>query len=198
MMEKNKKYKWEYRAGEGLTADNADGKMLIRGKAICFNVPSSGTVKIGNRVCTEVIRPTALDGCDLSNVLLKINHDQRGVTLARTRNKSLQLERRADGLYFKAELPDTQAGRDIYTTIKSGLMNDVSFGFRVSEQRFDRENNIRYVEKIPFVREISIVDDGAYQESGVEAMRDYCMSEIEQETSTDIRRKKLKMRTYWI
>lgn len=197
-MAENKKYNWEYRAANGLTAAETDGKMFIQGKAICFNVPSSGTVKIGNRVCTEVIRPTALDGCDLSNVLLKINHDQRGMTLARTRNKSLQLERRADGLYFKAELPDTQAGRDVYTTVKSGLMNDVSFGFRVSEQRFDREKNIRYVEKIPFVREISIVDDGAYQEAGVEAMRDFCMAEIGHETSTDIRRKKIKLRTYWI
>ena len=53
----------------------------------------------------EVIERDSFDGADISDVVLNANHGDGNYAVARTRNKSLELEIREVGLYFKAKLP---------------------------------------------------------------------------------------------
>ena len=64
--------------------DNQD-KMEIKGYAAVFNSPETYDY-------TEVIAPTAFDDADMSDVVLRYNHNDNFMVLARTRNKSLNLE----------------------------------------------------------------------------------------------------------
>lgn len=197
--------KYEYRSATDLAvAENDDKKMVLTGKAIAFGskapVPNS---KLGTKY--EVITPDALENAKMDDVLLKIQHEQRGVTLARTRNGSLQLETRADGLYFTAVLPNTSAGRDTYESVKSGLLTDMSFGFLPASQQIDKANSTRIIDGIRYVRELSLVDTGAYSDCYVEARAKQEAEEAEAEAQEaekaaelEKRRKILRLRTFFI
>ena len=65
--------------------DTEDGKMEIKGYAAVFNSPETYDY-------TEVIDSKAFDGADMSDVVLRYNHNDSFMVLARTRNKSLQLD----------------------------------------------------------------------------------------------------------
>jgi hypothetical protein len=200
-------YKYEYRQSVVPVTinDNQDEKrMIIEGKAISFNSPTVLFEENGIEY-KEVISERALDNTDMKDVLLKKNHDQKGETLARTRNKSLELEIRNDGLYFKAVLPNTQFGRDTYENIKSGLTPDMSFGFLVENEHYDRDTYTRSIDSIKYIREISICDIGAYPDCYVQA-RDYISAqeeiikqkeEAEKKAEYEQRKKELILRTYF-
>jgi len=64
--------------------DTEDNKMEIKGYAVVFNSPETYGY-------TEVIDSRALDETDMSDVVLRYNHNDSFMVLARTRNKSLQL-----------------------------------------------------------------------------------------------------------
>ena len=67
---------------------------------------------------TETVERNAFDGCDMTDVCMKYNHEDNYLLLARTRNKSLLLEVDDKGLKIKAKLIDTSSNRDIYKSIK--------------------------------------------------------------------------------
>ena len=110
-------YNYEYRQ---LTDVKPEQELKVSGRAIVFNSPTKLFEQDGISYY-ETISERALDNCDMSDVLMKINHVQAGQTLARTRNKSLILDVREDGLYFTATLANTQEGKDAYENIRSGL-----------------------------------------------------------------------------
>ena len=88
--------------------DTDDGKMEIKGYAAVFNSPETYGY-------TEILAPTAFDGADMSDVVLRYNHNDSFMVLARTRNKSLNLEVDGRGLYMKANLQDDiTEHRDIF------------------------------------------------------------------------------------
>lgn len=197
------KYNYEYRA---LTNVEPKEDMKISGRAIVFNSPTKLFEENGIAYY-ETISERALDNCNMSDVLLKINHDNKGSTLARTRNKSLNLEVREDGLYFDAMLANTQAGKDAYENIRSGLTPDMSFGFLVDKAHFIPETRTRVVDAIKYIRELSVCDIGAYPDAYVEA-RDFFTAEeqaikqIEEERARkeaeyEEARKALILRTYF-
>lgn len=142
---------------------------VVEGKAICFGEP---TVLYTDRFGTEyreVIAPDALADVDLSDVPLKYNHsNEKAAILARVRNKSLQLDLRDDGLYFRAELK-TNLGADVYAAIKAGDVSKCSFAFICDREEFDQETNTRTIKHIKHLGDISIVDYPAYDQTTVEA-----------------------------
>ena len=71
----------------------------------------------------------ALDGTDLSDVIFQENH--AGSPLARNRNGSLELGTDEHGAWCIADLGGCQRGREIYESIKTGLLVEMSFGFIV-------------------------------------------------------------------
>ena len=107
----------------------------------------------------------------MKDVPLKYNHQDNFLVLARTRNKSLELEIDEVGLKIKATLIDTQSNRDIYKMVQNGLLEKMSFAFTVKEQTWDRSGEIPYrtILKIDRLYDVSIVDVPAYEGTSVYA-----------------------------
>ncbi len=169
----------------------SDGnKLALEGRAIVFEQPTVLWEYDGIQY-KEVIDSRALDRTDLSDVVLRYNHAEGFTVLARTRNRSLELEKRPDGLYFRAELqPDIQAHRDLFAAVKAGLIDKMSFGFRVAEDEYDRTTHTRRILNIARIYDLSLVDFPAYEETFVEAR-----SRLEQFAGEDHKRKLLQVRT---
>ena len=145
-----------------------DNKMEIKGYAAVFNSPETYDY-------TEVIAPTAFDDADMSDVVLRYNHNDTFMVLARTRNKSLQLSVDDKGLFIDAVLQDDiQQHRDIFNAIKSGLIDKQSFAFVVAEggDTYDYDTDTRTINKIAKVFDASVVDQPFYNATDVSVARD--------------------------
>ena len=75
----------------------------------------------------ESIARTALDECDMSDVLFQYDH--QGDVLARQRNGSLRIGVDEHGGWCEARLDGCQRARDLYEAISNGLVVEMSFGF---------------------------------------------------------------------
>ena len=138
----------------------AEKPLVIEGLAIPYDTPA----EIGGY--TEIVRAGALDGVNLDNIILCCNHNMSDVPLARS-PKTMTLTAGAAGLEFKAELPDTEQGREVYTAVKRGDLTKMSFAFSVAENGESFENNTRTITKIDRVFEISAVNFPAYDDTNV-------------------------------
>lgn len=142
-----------------------DGKMEIKGYAAVFNSPETYGY-------TEVIAPTAFDEADMSDVVLRYNHNDTFMVLARTRNGSLKLNVDSTGLMMDAQLQDDITDhRNIFNAIKSGLIDKQSFAFVVSEDDYDYDTDTRTITKIGKVFDVSVVDQPFYNATDVSVAR---------------------------
>lgn len=146
--------------------DTEDNKMEIKGYAVVFNSPETYGY-------TEVIAPTALDEADMSDVVLRYNHNDSFMVLARTRNKSLKLQKDDKGLMIDAVLQDDITDhRNIFNAIKSGLIDKQSFAFSVDEDEYDYDTDTRTITKIGKLFDVSVVDQPFYNATDVSVARD--------------------------
>lgn len=164
------------RAETGLANENSNNQaengqnMAISGIATVFNQPSiKGDL-------TEYIDQNALNGVDLSNVLLLYSHDFSNI-LAREDSGTLKTSIQPDGLHFNAQLPDTQLGHDTYTNILNGNIRGMSFGFKIapggdSWSVNSQGNTIHTIHQIDQVFELSLTPIPAYTETSVQVQRD--------------------------
>ena len=163
MMKEIRKLDMQFRA-----ETTEDNKMEIKGYAAVFNSPETYDY-------TEVIAPTAFDDADMSDVVLRYNHNDTFMVLARTRNKSLQLSVDEKGLFIDAVLQDDiQQHRDIFNAIKSGLIDKQSFAFVVADggDTYDYDTDTRTITKIAKVFDASVVDQPFYNATDVSVARD--------------------------
>jgi len=145
--------------------DTEDKKMEIKGYAAVFNSPETYAY-------TEIIAPSAFEEADLSDVVLRYNHNDNFMVLARTRNKSLNLNVDEKGLFIDATLQDDiTEHRDIFNAIKSGLIDKQSFAFVVDEDEYDYDTDTRTITKIGKVFDVSVVDQPFYNETDVSVAR---------------------------
>lgn len=145
--------------------DTEDNKMEIKGYAAVFNSPETYSY-------TEVIAPTAFDEADMSDVVLRYNHEDTFMVLARTRNDSLKLNVDDKGLFIDATLQDDiSQHRDIFNAIKSGLIDKQSFAFVVNEDEYDYDTDTRTITKIGKVFDVSVVDQPFYNATDVSVAR---------------------------
>ena len=145
--------------------ENEDNKMEIKGYAVVFNSPETYGY-------TEVISDRALDETDMSDVVLRYNHNDSFMVLARTRNKSLKLEKDSTGLMIDATLQDDiTEHRNIYNAIKSGLIDKQSFAFSVDEDEYDYDTDTRTITKIGKLFDVSVVDQPFYNATDVSVAR---------------------------
>ena len=146
--------------------DTEENKMEIKGYAAVFNSPETYGY-------TEVIAPSAFDDADMSDVVLRYNHEDTFMVLARTRNKSLKLNVDEKGLFINATLQnDIQQHKDIFNAIKSGLIDKQSFAFTVDEDSYDYDTDTRTITKIGKVFDVSVVDQPFYNATDVSVARD--------------------------
>ena len=135
---------------------NDDEKMEIKGYAVVFNSPETYGY-------TEVIDSKALDDADMSDVVLRYNHNDSFMVLARTRNKSLNLKVDEKGLYMDATLQDDiTEHKNIFNAIKTQLIDKQSFAFTVEEDEYDYESDTRTITKIGKLFDVSVVDQPFY------------------------------------
>ena len=87
----------------------------------------------------EVVDRTAFDETDMSDVIMQYDH--KGRVFARTRNNTLRVEPDERGLFIEADLGGTEIGRELYEEISGGYTDRMSFGFTVSGDSEDREQN---------------------------------------------------------
>lgn len=148
-------------------AENSDdGKMEIKGYAAVFNSPETYGY-------TEVISSRAFDEADMSDVVLRYNHNDSFMVLARTRNKSLELNVDEKGLFIDATLQDDITDhKNIFNAIKSGLIDKQSFAFVVDEDEYDYDTDTRTITKIGKVYDVSVVDQPFYNATDVSVARD--------------------------
>jgi len=141
--------------------DTEDKKMEIKGYAVVFDSPETYDY-------TEVIDKHALDKTDMTDVVLRYNHEDTFMVLARTRNKSLNLNVDDKGLFMEATLQDDiSQHRDIYNAIKSGLIDKQSFAFTVEEDNYDYDTDTRTITKIGKLFDVSVVDQPFYNSTDV-------------------------------
>jgi len=174
-----------------LRALDDNDKMTLEGRAIVFEQPTVLWEYDGIQY-KEIIDARALDRTDLSDVVLRYNHAEGFTVLARTRNRSLELVKRPDGLYFRAELqPEIQAHRDLFAAVKAGLIDKMSFGFRVADNgdEYDSATHTRRIMQIARIYDLSLVDFPAYEQTFVEAR-----SRLEQFAGEDEKRKLLEVK----
>ena len=168
---KNKKKDYERRLIEIRAVDNQDEKMLIEGYAITYDKPA--THEYGSRKFTETIKRGALDNTDMKDVPLRYNHNDNVMIMARTRNKSLRLIKDEKGLLIQADLIDTQSNRDLYKAIQEGLIDKMSFAFRVADQgdtwTFGDTETVREVTNIAKLYDVSVVDTPFYDSTSIYA-----------------------------
>lgn len=120
----------------------------------------------------EVIDPQAFDETDMSDVVLRVDHE--GKVYARTSAGDLVVSVDEHGLKQEADLSRTAAGRSLFEDIAAGHYPKMSFAFTVKEDAYDKEERLRKITKIAKLFDVSPVSFPA--NSGTEldvATRDY-------------------------
>jgi len=125
----------------------SENGMTLEGYAAVFN---SRSENLGG--FTEQIAPGAFTATlkARNDIKLLWNHDTANV-LGSTRAGTLQLTEDNRGLRVKAELPDTNLGRDIAYLVKRGDIDSFSFGFSVNEDSWNSAGNERTLESVSLV-----------------------------------------------
>ena len=155
-------------------AANEPNDMMVEGYAVVFESPQTYEY-------TEIIDRNALNGTDMNDCVLRYNHSEEGFSLARTRNRSMELTIDNNGLFVRARIIDTQHGRDLYKMIQEGLVDKMSFAFTVSREEWDDETKTRRILEIDKLYDVSAVDQPFYENTSIFArtLADY-EKEVEQ------------------
>lgn len=137
--------------------------MIVEGYAAVFDIVTDlGWMK-------EVIDRHAFDNADMSDIVMKYNHEDSVLPMARTRGGSLQFNIDDHGLKIRANLPDTSVNKDIYTLIKEGVLSKMSFAFTVKSEEYDYDTDTRKILEFDKIFDVSVVDVPAYEATEIYA-----------------------------
>ena len=177
-----------------INAGESERGNIITGRPIVYNSKTD----IGG-MFAEVIEPGALDGVDLRDVRLLVNHNTDMIPLARSRrnngNSTMTLMPVPEGLDFEA-IVDTENNVDakaLYSAVKRGDLSGMSFMYSVSEGDDTWENlgtdyPTRHINKIASVVEISATTFPAYESTEIYARSSEAM-EIAKQTLESTRKR---------
>ena len=159
---------------EELRINNLEEKRFIEGHAAVFD--SWSETLGGIFPFKEKVRKGAFSQTiEKDDIRALFNHDPNYV-LGRNKAGTLELKEDERGLYVRIIPPDTQAARDIITSIERGDINQMSFGFMVEEEKWDTVDGVD-VRELRRVRlfDVSPVTFPAYPSTdvGVRAMESY-------------------------
>lgn len=171
-MKKNEMEKRSYQF-DVRTEKRADGVNTIAGSPIVYSSPTD----IGGWF-REIIEPGALDGADLKDVPLLVNHNDMMIPVARSRrnnaNSTMRLIVTDRGLDIEADL-DTErneTARALYSAIERSDITGMSFMFRIKDERWenlDTDYPTRHIEKFEAIGEVSAVTHPAYEATAIYA-----------------------------
>ena len=142
-----------------------DGTAVLTGRPIVYE----SRTDIGP--FDEIIRAGALDGADLKDVPLFVNHNLQMIPVARSRNNNanstMQLTPDLSGLGFRASLdPDRHlVARELESAVDRGDIDGMSFMFAVEDEEWQdlkSEHPTRIIKRFAKIYEISAVTFPAY------------------------------------
>ena len=178
---------------------------IIEGYAIKFNTESRN---LGG--FTEIIKPDAISEelIKRSDIKLVFNHNENLGILGRSKKGkgTLNILKDEEGVYFRAELPDTQLGNDILTSVNRGDLDSCSFKFAIKEDgrtwEKDGSNWRCYVNKIEDLMDFSVVVNPAYEDAKLVSKRsldEFEKIKLEEETNKieEEKKKKEKFEKYY-
>lgn len=126
----------------------------------------------GDTEYKEVIDPQAFEGADMSDVVLRVDHE--GKVYARTSAGDLVVSVDEHGLKQEADLSRTAAGRSLFEDIAAGHYPKMSFAFTVEEDDYDKDEHLRTITKIRKLFDVSPVSFPANPGTELDvATRDY-------------------------
>lgn len=171
-------------------------ELWVEGYAVRFESPTVLFEYDGVEYKEQIDR-NAFEECQMEDVIFNYNHG--GKVMARTRNMTLFLEVRGDGLFIRARLDGTEEGRRLYEEIKGGYIDRMSFRFSVREEAYDKQNHMWTVRRIKRLYDVSAVDIPAYDDTSISARKKTILDFKEQEKKRaklemEIRKRKLRLR----
>ncbi|MEA4869905.1 MAG: HK97 family phage prohead protease [Christensenella sp.] len=191
----------EYRAMNLLlpeTDKRLDSDFYVCGLATTFNQPYLLYEWDGDKYY-EVVDRHAIDGADLSDVIMQYDHGGRVFA----RNKmgggkppTLIVEPQDRGFFVAADLSMSEAAKQMYLEITSGLVHQMSWAFTVIEDSYDRATKTRTILKVGKVYDVSAVSIPANSNTEISA-RSYLDGVIEAEKRETQERLKLAQAKYF-
>lgn len=174
-------------------AKRIDTDFYVEGYATTFESPYL-LYEIEGTKFYERIDAHALDGADMSDVIMQYDH--AGRVFARQSNKTLILVPDHKGLLVAADLGRTDLARGLYQDIEAGMINKMSWGFTVAEENYDRQTHTRTILRIKKVYDVSAVSIPANSGTEISA-RAFADRSYEQERQELLQRRinLLKIRT---
>ena len=178
-----------------IAGENEKKELWLEGYAARFNSPTV-LFEIDGTEYKEQIAPDAMTECRMDDVIFNYNH--AGKVMARTRNRTLQLEVREDGLFIRARVDGTEEGRKIYEEVKGGYIDRMSFAFTIREESYDKQDHLWTVKRIKRLYDVSAVSIPAYDDTIIEARKNFILEadaqeKREREAAADLRRRKLQL-----
>ena len=172
----------QYREMQMRAAD-VDDRMIVEGYATTFNEPYVLWEDEEMRIL-EQVDAGAFEGADMRDVIMQYDH--RGHVFARIRNNTLDVRTDDKGLFISADLGGTEIGRQLYTEIKGGYTDKMSFAFTVTDENVDRRTEgkkrivTRTITKIGKLYDVSAVSVPANDGTSISA-RSFCDGIIKEE-----------------
>lgn len=176
----------QYRDAKALDVveEEKDEEMIVEGYASTFNEEYK-LYDDGSYSVFEQIDPSAFAECDMSDVIMQYDHEGR--VLARTRNNTLTITTDEHGLKVRADLSKSALGKGLYEDIKNGIVDRMSFGFTVDEDKLeeieDFENKstkvLRTITKVGKLYDVSAVSFPANEGTEISA-RKYSTGVVEE------------------
>ncbi len=160
--------RFEFQARALPVEGSEEQELWVEGYAVRFDSPTVLFEWDGVEYKEQIARDAFTD-CKMEDVIFNYNHS--GKVMARTRNKTLQLELKDDGLYIRARLDGTEEGRRLYDEISKGYIDRMSFQFQIAQEAYDNQNHMWTVLRIKRLYDVSAVDIPAYEDTSIEARR---------------------------
>lgn len=154
---------------------------IVEGYATTFNDPYIMFEFEGVKYKEEIDRDALLDA-DMNDVIFLYNHE--GMVYARQANGTLQLSTNEKGLYIRADLSSTEASRQMFESIKAGLVTQMSWAFTIAEEEYDEKKHLRSIRKVSKVYDVSAVSIPANPNTDISA-RSYWDGVIEEERRSE-------------
>lgn len=157
--------------------EDEEQRYIVEGYATTFDDPYVLFEYDGNKYMEQITRDALLNA-DMGDVIFLYNHE--GMVYARQSNGTLQLSINEHGLYVRADLSSTEASREMYESIKAGLVTQMSWAFTVEEESYNEKTRTRTILKVRKVYDVSAVSIPANPNTDISA-RSYWDGVIEEE-----------------
>lgn len=167
-------------------AKRIDTEYYVEGYATTFDKPYLLYEFEDGTKFYERIDAHALDGADMSDVIMQYDHEGR--VFARESNNTLILIPDHKGLLIAADLSKTDLARGLYQDIEAGMITKMSWAFTVSEESYDRATRTRTILKIKKVYDVSAVSIPANGDTEI-AARNFASRSYEVEKQERLKRR---------